>query len=154
GVAALEASSRRVFVALDLLATGTGLIVATPDLILILAGAELVAAATYLLVSVRSERPAAADAAIRAFTVARLGDVALLVAIAALFATFRTLDVGEIAQRVGGFTGQSDAVARLQSALFVPSVLVLTAALARSSALPFPTWLAGASYAPAPASAA
>jgi NADH-quinone oxidoreductase subunit L len=154
GVAALEASSRRTFVALDLLVTGTCLIVSTPDMILILAGAELVAAASYLLVSARSEGPAAAGAAVRAFTVARIGDAALLVAVVALFATFRTLDLGEIAQRVGGFTGQPEAVARLQSALFVPSLLVVAAALARASALPFPTWLADARHAPAPASAA
>jgi NADH-quinone oxidoreductase subunit L len=154
GVAALEASSRRMFVALDLLVTGTCLIVAAPDLILILGGAELVAAATYLLVSARSEGPAAAGAAVRAFTVVRIGDAALLLAIVVLFATFRTLDLGEIAQRVGGSTGQPEAVARLQSALFLPSLLVLAAALARSSALPFPTWLAEARHAPAPASAA
>ncbi|OLC56719.1 MAG: hypothetical protein AUH85_05385 [Chloroflexi bacterium 13_1_40CM_4_68_4] len=153
-VAALDASSRRTFVAINLFATGTTLIVATPDLILILAGAELVAAATYLVISLRSEQPAAAGAAVRAFTVARIGDACLLLAIVTFFVTFRTLDLGEIAQRVGGFSGQLDAVARLQSTLFVPSLLVLVAALARSSALPFPTWLVHARHAPAPASAA
>jgi NADH-quinone oxidoreductase subunit L len=151
---ALDASSRQTFVALDLISTGTCLIALTSDLILVLAGSELVAAAAYLAIALRPERPAAASAAARAFVVSRIGDAALLLAIVALFATFRTFDLGEIAQRVGGFTGQPEAVARLRSALFLPSLLVLAAALARSSALPFPTWLAEARHAPAPASAA
>jgi NADH-quinone oxidoreductase subunit L len=149
----LDGTSRRAFVGLDLLAVGATLVVTTPDLVLILAGLELSAVATYLLLGLHQDRAADTAAASRSFVIARIGDAALLVAVVVLFAMFRTVDLDEIAQRVGGFSGQSDAVARLQSALFVPSLLVLVAVLARSAQLPFPAWSSAARRAPLAASA-
>jgi NADH:ubiquinone oxidoreductase subunit 5 (subunit L)/multisubunit Na+/H+ antiporter MnhA subunit len=117
------------------------LVVTARDLLLLFAGWELLAAGTYLLVADRRDRPAAATAALRSFVVARVGDTALLVAVLWYFATFRSVDIGELAQRIDGFGTQPDAVARLQAALLVPSLLVLVAALARSAQLPFQVWL-------------
>jgi NADH:ubiquinone oxidoreductase subunit 5 (subunit L)/multisubunit Na+/H+ antiporter MnhA subunit len=117
------------------------LVVTARDLLLLFAGWELLAAGTYLLVADRRDRPAAAAAALRSFVVTRIGDTALLVAVLWYFATFRSLDLGELAQRIDGVGAQPDAVARLQAALLVPSLLVLVAALARSAQLPFHAWL-------------
>jgi len=117
------------------------LVVTARDLLLLFAAWELLAVGTYLLVADRRDRPAAAAAAVRSFVVARVGDTALLVAVLWYFATFHSVDIGELAQRIDGFGTQPDAVARLQTTLLVPSLLVLVAALARSAQLPFQVWL-------------
>jgi NADH:ubiquinone oxidoreductase subunit 5 (subunit L)/multisubunit Na+/H+ antiporter MnhA subunit len=129
------------------------LVVTARDLLLLFAGWELLAAGTYLLVADRRDRPAAASAALRSFVVARVGDTGLLVAVLWYVATFRTADIGELAQRIGGFGNQPDAVAQLQAALLVPSLLVLFAALARSAQLPFHVWLPETAHAGTAASA-
>jgi NADH-quinone oxidoreductase subunit L len=153
GASGRDDDPRRFGAAFGLTLAGALLVVVASNLMLLFAGWELAAVGTYLLVAHRRDRPAAAAAAVRSFVIARVGDAALLVAILALFTMFRTVDLAEIAQRVGGFSGQPDAVARLEAVLLAPSLLVLVAALARSAQLPFQVWLPDAAPAPTAGSA-
>ena len=132
---------------------GAALVVVAANLMLLFAGWELVAVGTYLLVAHRRDRPAAAAAGLRSFVVARVGDAAFLVAVLALLGMFHTVDIAEITQHLSGFAAQPDALARFGTALFVPSLLVVIAALARSAQLPLHLWLPDVSDAPAAASA-
>ena len=131
---------------------GALLVMVASNLMLIFAGWELVAAGTYLLVSHRRDRPEASAAGLRSFVVARVGDTGLLVAALSLLATFRSTDLDEIAQHIGGFAPGTD-TATGAGAVLVPSLLVLVAALVRSTQLPFHVWLPDVAEAPAAASA-
>ncbi len=153
GSLAREDDVARFGAAFAMTLSGTLLVLLAANLLLLFAGWEIVAAGTYLLVAHRRDRPAASVAAARAFVVARVGDAALLVAILSLLAQFRTVDIAEIAQHLTGFADQPEALARFGAALFVPSVLVLIAALARSAQVPFHAWLADATEAPVAATA-
>ena len=62
---------------------------------------ELVGVCSFLLVGFYHERPTAAAAATKAFVVNRVGDAGFLVAIVIAWATFGTLDINVLTDRVG-----------------------------------------------------
>ncbi len=91
-------------------------------------------------------RPAARRAARTKFAISRLGDFALIAAMAILYARFRTLEFSELFA----------AVAALETApidLQVSSFLLVLGAVTKSAQFPFHTWLPQTMETPTPVSA-
>ena len=122
-----------------------GLILADNFLMLYIAW-ELVGACSYLLIGFWFERPAAREAAKKAFVVTRIGDVGLLVGILLLWS------------QVGSFS-MSETFAAAQSGMLAPSVitwsaiLIFLGAAGKSAQFPFHVWLPDAMEGPTPVSA-
>ena len=135
---ARDIGAQRYFAALDLFVFAMLLIVVASNLLLLFAGWELVGLCSYLLIAHWRERPAAADAGVKAFVVNRVGDAAFLVGIFAIAASYHTVAIGELAAR---------------PPLFLASALLLIGALAKSAQLPLHVWLPDAMEGPTPVSA-
>ena len=133
-----DSGAQRYFATLDLFVFAMLLIVVASNLLLLFAGWELVGLCSYLLIAHWRERPVAANAGVKAFVVNRVGDAAFLVGIFALFASFHTVDLAELAAR---------------PPLFVAGLLLLVGALAKSAQLPLHVWLPYAMEGPTPVSA-
>jgi NADH-quinone oxidoreductase subunit L len=140
--------AQRYFAALDLFVAAMLLIVLAGNLVLLFAGWELVGLCSYLLIGHERERPAAGDAAVKAFVVNRVGDAAFLIGIFIFAATARTVNIGELRtaaiEHLGPDTG---------TAFLVASALLLIGALAKSAQLPLHVWLPDAMEGPTPVSA-
>lgn len=127
--------------------TGSMLALVLADsLMLLFIAWEFVSLSSYALIAFHHRDPEARSAAVRAFTVVRVGDVGLLLAIALLLVTvgdtsyiavFAALDAGSIGAPVALLAGLG---------------LVL-AAIAKSAQLPLSAWLPSAMVAPTPVSA-
>ena len=107
---------------------------------------ELVGLCSYLLIGHWFERPAARDAAQKAFIVTRVGDAALFVAIIIFWAKTGTTSFDGISEAAqAGFIGGS---------LFtVAVVLVFAGAVGKSAQFPLHVWLPDAMEGPTPVSA-
>ena len=107
---------------------------------------ELVGLCSYLLIGHWFEKPSAANAALKAFIVTRIGDAALFVGIIIFWATTGSTaftDISEAAQ--AGFIGGS---------LFTTAViLVFIGAVGKSAQFPLHVWLPDAMEGPTPVSA-
>ena len=140
--------AQRYFAALDLFVAAMLLIVLADNLVLLFAGWELVGLCSYLLIGHERERPAAADAAVKAFVVNRIGDAAFLIGIFTFAATAGTVGIGALRtaalEHLGPDTG---------TAFLLASALLLVGALAKSAQLPLQVWLPDAMEGPTPVSA-
>ncbi|HLF04084.1 MAG TPA: NADH-quinone oxidoreductase subunit L, partial [Dehalococcoidia bacterium] len=107
---------------------------------------ELVGACSYLLIGFWHERPAAREAAKKAFIVTRLGDVGLLLGILLLWrevGSFSMIEAFEMAH--SGAMGQGVAT--------TAAILMLLGAMGKSAQFPFHVWLPDAMEGPTPVSA-
>ena len=147
GYLAGDRGPQRYFAALDLFVAAMLLIVLATDLVLLFAGWELVGLCSYLLIGHYRARPAAADAAVKAFVVNRVGDAAFLAGILLLLVSFHTVDLAQIAG-VAVEHGSSGV-----DLLVIASALLLTGALAKSAQFPLHVWLPDAMEGPTPVSA-
>jgi NAD(P)H-quinone oxidoreductase subunit 5 len=95
------------------------------------------------------ERPAAQRAAWTKFTVSRMGDVALLVALILTYQNFKTLDLPEL------FAALSQLGESTDQPLALPVIgwLLVTAAALKSAQFPFHSWLPLTMETPTPVSA-
>ena len=147
GYLAHDRGLQRYFATLDLFVAAMLLIVLSSNLALLFAGWELVGLCSYLLIGHFRERPAAADAAVKAFVVNRVGDAAFLAGIILILTSFHTLDLAQIAG-VAVEHGSSGA-----DLLVIASALLLVGALAKSAQFPLHVWLPDAMEGPTPVSA-
>jgi NADH-quinone oxidoreductase subunit L len=136
----------RYFAYLQLFTASMLVLVLADSLALLYAGWELVGLSSYLLIGFWFEKPAAADAAKKAFVVTRIGDVGLLVGVLLLGAA------------AGGFGIQHvlEAVEKgvLAPALLTAGALLLFAgAMGKSAQFPLHVWLPDAMEGPTPVSA-
>lgn len=123
------------------------LLVLAENLLVLFVGWEGVGLASYLLIGFWYQRPAAAQAATKAFVVNRIGDLGLLLGIILTYYLFGTSDIQEISSRVGR-----------EFALGAPIITVLSllyfwGATGKSAQLPLYTWLPDAMEGPTPVSA-
>jgi NADH-quinone oxidoreductase subunit L len=132
----------RFFAQLNLFVFFMLLLVLADNYLLLYVGWEGVGLCSYLLIGHWSERPAAANAAKKAFIVTRIGDAAFLVGIAFIATTFHSLDFGT------DFRGQAT-----PSSVTVIALLLLCGAAGKSAQLPLQTWLPDAMEGPTPVSA-
>src|SRR2546428_1557668 len=92
------------------------------------------------------QREEAATAAVRAFIISAIGDLALLAAVAYIYLRFNELNFQTLAgQYVSGRISANG--------LFAIAILILIAAAAKSALFPLHVWLPGSAQAPAPAAA-
>ena len=122
-----------------------GLVLAS-NLLLLFICWELVGLMSYLLIGFWFHKPEAARAGKKAFMTTRLGDAGFTVAIGLLFVATRTLDLGEIFQKVAA--GEVP-----QKTLFAISLGLFAGAVGKSAQFPLHVWLPDAMEGPTPVSA-
>jgi len=106
----------------------------------------MVTLSTYLLIAHWWQREEAGAAAVRAFIISAIGDLALLAAVAYIYLRFNELNFQTLAgQYVSGRIGANG--------LFAIAILIFIAAAAKSALFPLHVWLPGSAQAPAPAAA-
>ena len=121
-------------------------IVLADSFLLLYVAWELVGVCSYMLIGFWHERPAAREAAKKAFIVTRIGDVGLLVGILLLW------------REVGSFS-MTDAFAAVQAGTLGEGVTIAAAlllflgAMGKSAQIPFHVWLPDAMEGPTPVSA-
>ncbi len=139
-----DARLPRYFAYLNLFAASMLLLVLADNLLLLYVGWEAVGLCSYLLIGFWFEKPAAANAAKKAFIVNRIGDFAFLLGILVLAAAVGGLTVGEINEAAGAMTAGIATAA---------SLLLFAGATGKSAQIPLYVWLPDAMEGPTPVSA-
>jgi NADH-quinone oxidoreductase subunit L len=121
-------------------------VVLADSLLLIFVFWELVGLCSYLLIGFWFHRPAAANAAKKAFIVTRLGDFGFLAAILALFYSTGTFDIAEL--HTLAITG-----ALAGTTLTWAAIGIFAGAAGKSAQFPLHVWLPDAMEGPTPVSA-
>ena len=130
----------------SLFAASMLVLVLADNLLLLYVGWELVGLCSYLLIGFWYERPAAAEAAKKAFITTRVGDVGLLIGIVLLVVEFGTFDIGTIL--AGVTAGDANGTVVTASAF-----LIFLGAMGKSAQFPLHVWLPDAMEGPSPVSA-
>ncbi len=107
---------------------------------------ELVGVCSYLLIGFWFERPAAREAAKKAFIVTRIGDVGLLIGILLLWR-----EVGSFSMTAAFDAAQSGAIS--QGTATIAALLLFAGAAGKSAQFPLHVWLPDAMEGPTPVSA-
>lgn len=142
-----EEGFARFFSYFNLFVVSMLLLVLGDNLLVLFLGWEGVGLCSYLLIGFYYANPSNGEAAIKAFTVTRVGDVLLLIGMFILFWQFGTLNIAEILARAPVvLTADNPAV-------FWASLMLLGGAVGKSAQLPLQTWLADAMAGPTPVSA-
>jgi len=134
----------RFFAYLGLFTFSMLVLVLSPNFLQLFFGWEAVGLSSYLLIGFWYEKKSAADAAVKAFIMNRVGDFLFILGVALVFITFGTLDFGAVFSRV------HDAPPLTLSLL---SLLLLGGAVGKSAQFPLHTWLPDAMEGPTPISA-
>ncbi|MCJ8146297.1 NADH-quinone oxidoreductase subunit L [Acinetobacter sp. A3.8] len=116
------------------------------NLALLFLGWEGVGLCSYLLIGFYYSNPANGWAAIKAFTVTRVGDVFLLIALFLLYQQFGTLDTVYIVENAKTMLTDSNIA-------FWTALMLFLGAAGKSAQIPLQTWLADAMAGPTPVSA-
>ncbi len=119
-------------------------LVLADNYLLLYVGWEGVGLCSYLLIGFWFERPAAANAAKKAFIVTRIGDSAFLIGILLIWFHFHTLDFGTVFAAAPGLANGTATVI---------SLLLFAGAAGKSAQLPLHVWLPDAMEGPTPVSA-
>lgn len=123
------------------------LLVLAGHLLVLFVGWEGVGLASYFLIGFWYTKPAAAQAATKAFVVNRIGDLGFLLALILTFYIFGTGDIAEISNRAG----QQFAVGA--PIITLVTLLYFIGATGKSAQLPLYSWLPDAMEGPTPVSA-
>ncbi len=142
-----EEDFARFFACLNFFVFAMLLLVLAANLLLLFVGWEGVGLASYLLIGYWYTRPAAAQAAVKAFVVNRIGDFGFLLGLLLTFHTFGTGDIAEISQAVG------ERFAMGAPLLTILTLLFFMGATGKSAQIPLHTWLPDAMEGPTPVSA-
>lgn len=142
-----EEGYARFFSYFNLFVVSMLLLVLGDNLLVLFLGWEGVGLCSYLLIGFYYANPANGEAAIKAFTVTRVGDVLLLLGMFILFWQFGTLNIAEILARAPAVLTADNPAA------FWASLMLLGGAVGKSAQLPLQTWLADAMAGPTPVSA-
>ena len=121
-------------------------LVLADNFLLLYVGWELVGLCSYLLIGFWFERPAAREAAKKAFVVTRIGDVGLLIGILLLWREVGSFSMAEAFQ-----AAQSGALS--QGVITWAAILIFLGAAGKSAQFPFHVWLPDAMEGPTPVSA-
>lgn len=137
----------RYFACMNFFVFAMLLLVLAGDLLLLFVGWEGVGLASYLLIGFWYEKPSAAQAAIKAFVINRIGDLGLLMGLLLTFHTFGTGNINEII--IKAKTGFSVGA----PLIMIMTLLYFVGAIGKSAQLPLYTWLPDAMEGPTPVSA-
>ncbi|MBY8863294.1 NADH-quinone oxidoreductase subunit L [Nocardia sp. CA2R105] len=144
GYMAHDPGRRRFFAYLNLFLAAMLVLVLAGNYLVLYLGWEGVGLASYLLIGFWYHKPSAATAAKKAFVVNRVGDMGLAIALFVMFATFGSLDFGQV------FGGAPHAG---QGTLTAIGLLLLLGACGKSAQVPLQSWLGDAMEGPTPVSA-
>jgi NADH-quinone oxidoreductase subunit L len=142
-----EKDFARFFSYFNLFVASMLLLVLGDNLALLFLGWEGVGLCSYLLIGYYYQNPANGFAAIKAFTVTRVGDVFLLIALFLIYQQFGTLNIAEVVAAAPTVMTQSSSIT-----IWTALMLFLGAA-GKSAQIPLQTWLADAMAGPTPVSA-
>ena len=142
-----EEDFARFFSYFNLFVASMLLLVLGDNLALLFLGWEGVGLCSYLLIGYYYQNPANGFAAIKAFTVTRVGDVFLLIALFLLYQQFGTLHIGTIVANA------SQVLALDHNLALITSLMLFLGAAGKSAQIPLQTWLADAMAGPTPVSA-
>jgi NADH-quinone oxidoreductase subunit L len=142
-----EEGFARFFSYFNLFVASMLLLVLGDNLAVLFLGWEGVGLCSYLLIGFYYKNPDNGFAAIKAFTVTRVGDVFLLIGLFILFREFGTLNTSEILARA------PEVFASGSTAVTWAALMLLGGAVGKSAQLPLQTWLADAMAGPTPVSA-
>ncbi|OOR88515.1 NADH-quinone oxidoreductase subunit L [Moraxella caviae] len=142
-----EAGFARFFSYLNLFVASMLLLVQADNLLLLYLGWEGVGICSYLLIGFYYQNRANGRAAIKAFTVTRVGDVFLAIGLFLLFREFGTLNISEINARLPEVFSLNNPTAVLSA------MMLVAGAWGKSAQIPLHTWLADAMAGPTPVSA-
>ncbi|MGP4714728.1 MULTISPECIES: NADH-quinone oxidoreductase subunit L [unclassified Psychrobacter] len=137
----------RFFSYMNLFVASMLLLVLADDLLLLYLGWEGVGICSYLLIGFYYEHRANGRAAMKAFTVTRVGDVFLAFGLFLLFREFGTLNIQEIITRAPEMFSVNDPV------MILTTMMIVGGAMGKSAQIPLHTWLADAMAGPTPVSA-
>lgn len=137
----------RFFSYMNLFVASMLLLVLADNLLLLYLGWEGVGICSYLLIGFYFEDRANGRAAIKAFTVTRVGDVFLAFGLFLLFREFGTLNISEIITRAPQMFDVNNPV------MMLTTMMLVGGAMGKSAQLPLHTWLADAMAGPTPVSA-
>ena len=139
----------RFYLYLSLFAFAMLYLLVADNLFQVFVGWELVGVCSFFLIGFHYERRSASAAANKAFLMNRVGDAGMLIGIAAAFAAFGTLNIQELAERIGGMQP-----ADMSHGLWVLMGLGLfLGCVGKSAQVPLQTWLPDAMEGPTPVSA-
>ncbi|WP_367110549.1 NADH-quinone oxidoreductase subunit L [uncultured Psychrobacter sp.] len=142
-----ELGFARFFSYMNLFVASMLLLVLADDLLLLYLGWEGVGICSYLLIGFYFNDRANGRAAMKAFTVTRVGDVFLAFGLFLLFREFGTLNIQEIITRAPELFNVNDPV------MILTTMMLVGGAMGKSAQLPLHTWLADAMAGPTPVSA-
>lgn len=142
-----EAGFVRFFSYLNLFVASMLLLVQADNLLLMYLGWEGVGICSYLLIGFYYQNRANGRAAIKAFTVTRVGDVFLAIGLFLLFREFGTLDIHAIIAKAPEVFALNDPV------MILTALMLVGGAFGKSAQIPLHTWLADAMAGPTPVSA-
>ncbi|MCJ8162877.1 NADH-quinone oxidoreductase subunit L [Acinetobacter zhairhuonensis] len=142
-----EEDFARFFSYFNLFVASMLLLVLGDNLALLFLGWEGVGLCSYLLIGYYYQNPENGFAAIKAFTVTRIGDVFLLIALFLIYQQFGTLNIAEVVAAAPTVLTQGSSMA-----IWTALMLFLGAA-GKSAQIPLQTWLADAMAGPTPVSA-
>ena len=137
----------RFFSYMNLFVASMLLLVLGDNLLLLYLGWEGVGVCSYLLIGFYFHERANGRAAIKAFTVTRVGDVFLAFGLFLLFREFGTLNIQEIITRAPELFTVNDPT------MMLITMMLVGGAMGKSAQLPLHTWLADAMAGPTPVSA-
>ncbi|MCL1623180.1 NADH-quinone oxidoreductase subunit L [Moraxella sp. Tifton1] len=142
-----DAGFSRFFSYLNLFVASMLLLVQADNLLLLYLGWEGVGICSYLLIGYYFSNRANGRAAMKAFTVTRVGDVFLAIGLFLLFREFGTLDIHTIiAKAPETFTIN-------HPTMILTALMLIGGAFGKSAQIPLHTWLADAMAGPTPVSA-
>jgi NADH-quinone oxidoreductase subunit L len=154
GYMAHDKTEPRFFAYLSLFTFAMLMLVTANNLVQLFFGWEGVGLVSYLLIGYWYERPSANAAAIKAFIVNRVGDLAFAVGIALTYFVFHTVSFDGIFAAVSVHTHDRYTLFNASfPALEVISILLFIGAMGKSAQLFLHTWLADAMEGPTPVSA-
>ena len=137
----------RYFACLNFFIFAMLLLVLASNLLLMFIGWEGVGLASYLLIGYDYHRPAAAQAATKAFVVNRIGDVGFLLGLLLTVFLFKTTDMMTVVERANAQYPEGAMV------MIILTFLFFVGASGKSAQLPLHVWLPDAMEGPTPVSA-
>lgn len=139
-----DADRRRFFAYLNLFVAAMLVLVLADSFALLFVGWEGVGLASYLLIGFWNQRTDYAVAAKKAFVMNRVGDMGLLVAMMAMFATVGSVQFDDVFAAAPGLS---------EAWLTVIGLMLLVGACGKSAQFPLQAWLGDAMAGPTPVSA-
>jgi NADH-quinone oxidoreductase subunit L len=154
GYMAHDKTEPRFFAYMSLFTFAMQMLVTANNLVQLFFGWEGVGLVSYLLIGYWYEKPSANAAAIKAFIINRVGDLAFAVGIALTYFVFHSISFDAIFAAVGAHAGDRYTLFGTSfPALEVISILLFIGAMGKSAQLFLHTWLPDAMEGPTPISA-